>query len=175
MNQSGFLLLSPEFGQGSNIPYKYSENNKCSPALEWEGVPEGTKSFAISILDPDVPKEFELDRSFVHWLVYDIPPQISNLVEAASMSHYMPFGAKELNSDYVNLGIEGYQRGYAGPWPPDRAHRYVFTVYALMTSSLNIKPEADLADFAKAVLPVTIDQASFTAIYGPAKSALPAA
>lgn len=175
MNQSGFLLLAPEIPQGGVIPDRFAERHRRSPALEWEGVPEGTASFALSITDPDLPEEFDFPRSFAHWLVYNIPGSLRGLPEGASMTAAMPSGSQELNSDFVTFAIPGFGRGYGGPWPPDRAHRYVFTLYALKVRSLDIPSDADLSTFARAVLPVTIDQASFTATYGPAKAALPAA
>lgn len=174
MNQSGFLLLAPDIPQGGTVPARFAEANKRSPALEWEAAPEGTQSFALSITDPDIPAEFDFPRSFAHWLVYNIPADARALPEGASMTSAMPSGAQELNSDFVTFGIPGFGRGYGGPWPPDAAHRYVFTLYALKTRSLDLDPKADLAAFAQAVLPVTIDQTSFTATYGPAKSPLPA-
>lgn len=175
LNQSGFLLIAPDIPQGSVIPDRFAERNKRSPALEWEGVPEGAQSFALSITDPDLPAEFNFPRSFAHWLVYNIPADARGLAEGASMTAAMPSGSQELNSDFVTFKIPGFGRGYGGPWPPDRAHRYIFTLYALKTRSIDMEPNADLAAFAKAILPVTIDQTSFTAIYGPAKAALPAA
>jgi ribose transport system ATP-binding protein len=175
MNQSGFLLIAPDIAQGSTIPDRFTERNRRSPALEWESVPNGTQSFALAITDPDVPAEFNFPRSFAHWLVYNIPADARGLAEGASMTAAMPSGSQELNSDFVTFRIPGFGRGYGGPWPPDRAHRYVFTLYALKTRSLDLARDADLSAFASAVLPVTIDQTSFTAIYGPAKAALPAA
>jgi phosphatidylethanolamine-binding protein (PEBP) family uncharacterized protein len=79
----------------------------------------------------------------------------------------------ELDSDFVTFRIPGFGRGWGGPWPPDRRHRYVFTLYALKVRRLSVAPDADLAAFAAAVLPVAIDQASFTAVYGPARKPLP--
>ena len=105
MNQSGFLLLAPDIPQGSIIPDRFSETNKRSPALEWEGVPEGTQSFALSITDPDLPPEFEFPRSFAHWLVYNIPGDARSLKEGASMTSAMPSGSQELNPDFVTFGI----------------------------------------------------------------------
>ncbi|MBW3098950.1 YbhB/YbcL family Raf kinase inhibitor-like protein [Pseudohoeflea coraliihabitans] len=175
MNQSGFLLMAPDIPQGSIIPDRFTERNQTSPALEWEGVPDGTQSFALAITDPDLPEEFNFPRSFAHWLVYNIPADVRFLPEGASMTGRMPSGSQELNSDFVTFGIPGFGRGYGGPWPPDAAHRYVFTLYALKARSLELPPEADLTAFAKAVLPLTIDQSSFTATYGPAKAALPTA
>ena len=175
MNQSGFMLLSPEIKQGDVIPSRYTETHKMSPPLEWESVPEGTQSLALSITDPDVPQEFNFSRSFAHWLVYNIPADARGLVEGASMTARMPSGSQELNSDFVTFNIPGFGRGYGGPWPPNGPHRYVFTLFALKLKSIDLPQDADLVAFSEAILPVTIEQASFTAIYGPANAALPAA
>ena len=107
MNQSGFMLLSPEIKQGGVIPSCYAETHKMSPPLEWEGVPKGTKSLALSITDPDVPEEFNFSRSFAHWLVYNIPSGADGLVEGASMTAKMPSGSQELNSDFVTFKYPG--------------------------------------------------------------------
>ncbi len=175
MNQSGFMLLSPEIKQGDVIPSRYTEVHKMSPPLDWESVPEGTQSLALSITDPDVPQEFNFSRSFAHWLVYNIPADAKGLVEGASMTARMPSGSQELNSDFVTFNIPGFGRGYSGPWPPDGPHRYVFTLFALKLKSVDLPQDADFVAFSQTILPVTIEQASFTAIYGPANAALPAA
>jgi len=175
MNQSGFLMMAPDISQGQSIPERFAEQNMNSPALEWELVPDGTVSFALSITDPDLPEEFNFPRSFAHWLVYNIPADCRGLSEGASMTDKMPSGAMELNSDFVTFDIPGFGRGYGGPWPPDREHRYVFTLYALKRRSLDLVDDADLPAFAQAILPVTIDQTSFTATYGPARAPLPSA
>ena len=173
MNQSGFLLIAPDIAQGAVVPERFTEESPTSPALRWSGVPEGTQSFSLAVTDPDLPAAFNFPRSFAHWLVHDIPGHIRALPEGASRSLAMPGPAAELNSDYVTFAIPGFGRGWGGPWPPDRQHRYVFTLYALKTARVAIAPDADLAAFAAAVLPVTIDQASFTAVYGPARKPLP--
>ncbi|WP_426034613.1 YbhB/YbcL family Raf kinase inhibitor-like protein [Cypionkella sp. TWP1-2-1b2] len=173
MNQSGFLLTAPDIPQGSLVPDRFVEESPTSPALRWSGVPEGTQSFALAVTDPDLPAAFNFPRSFAHWLVHDIPGHIRELPEGASNSLAMPVHAAELNSDFVTFAIPGFGRGWGGPWPPDRQHRYVFTLYALKTARVDIAPGADLAAFAAAVLPVAIDQASFTAVYGPARKPLP--
>ena len=175
MNQSGFMLLSPEIKQGGTIPSRYAETHKLSPPLEWEKIPPGTQSLALTITDPDVPEEFNFPRSFAHWLVYNIPADASGLIEGASMTAKMPSGSQELNSDFVTFKIPGFGRGYGGPWPPNGPHRYVFTLFALKSKSIDLPQDADLVGFSQAILPVTIEQASFTAIYGPANAALPAA
>ena len=175
MNQSGFLLLAPDISQGGEIPLAYAENNCISPMLEWEGVPENTQSFALSVTDPDVPAALHFPRNFAHWLVYNIPSDERQLPRGASGNSTMPRGSKELNSDFLTLKLPGFERGYAGPWPPDCAHRYIFTLYALKVESLDLERDAKLQDFAAEVLPVTIEQASFTAFYGPSRKELPAA
>ena len=173
MNQSGFLLIAPDIPQGAVVPDRFTEGSPTSPALRWTGVPQGTQSFALAVTDPDLPAAFNFPRSFAHWLVHDIPGHIRALAEGASNSLAMPGGAVELNSDFVTFAIPGFGGGWGGPWPPDRQHRYVFTLYALKVARLDVAPDADLAAFAAAVLPVAIDQASFTARYGPARKPLP--
>ena len=168
-----FSFGALDFAPGSIIPKRFAEDSKISPRLVWSGVPEGTKSFAISITDPDLPPEFNFPRAFAHWLVIDIPPDTRELPEGASGSAAMPTGARELNSDFVTFKIPGFGRGYGGPWPPDRSHRYVFTLYALKIEHLDVADDANLGAFAAAVLPAAIASQSFVAHYGPAKKPLP--
>ncbi|HJP68184.1 MAG TPA: YbhB/YbcL family Raf kinase inhibitor-like protein [Sphingomicrobium sp.] len=168
-----FVLTSLEVAPGSVIPARFAEENKVSPPLFWDGVPDGTRSLALSVTDPDLPPEFNFPRAFAHWLVYDIPPDTRALPEGASGTSRMPVGAKELASDFVTFKIPGFGIGYGGPWPPDRAHRYVFTLYALMADRLELDERADLTAFMGAVAPRAIATASFTAFYGPARKQLP--
>jgi ribose transport system ATP-binding protein len=168
-----FNFTAPDIPPGSVIPQRFAEENKVSPRLAWSGAPAGTKSFAISVTDPDLPPEFNFPRAFAHWLVFDIPPDTCQLAEGASGSAAMPAGARELNSDFVTFNIPGFGRGYGGPWPPDRSHRYVFTLYALEAEHLGLADDATFEGFAAAVLPVTIASHSFVAHYGPAKKPLP--
>jgi Raf kinase inhibitor-like YbhB/YbcL family protein len=170
---SDFTLDSPDIEPRGHVPERFVEDNVRSPQLRWSGVPEGTRSFAIAVTDPDLPESFGFPRSFAHWLVHDIPAHVRDLPEGASGTAAMPPGARELNSDFVTFGIPGFGRGYGGPWPPDREHRYYFTVYALKRDRLDIDPEADLTGFYAAVMPVAIDSASFVAVYGPARKPLP--
>ena len=168
-----FVLKSSAFADGGKIPEKYTERNVVSPPLGWGGVPAGTKSLALTVTDPDVPAAFNFPRNFYHWIVYDLPASTTALAEGASPKGKLPPGAKELNSDYVTFQMSGYGKGYGGPWPPDREHRYVFTLYALKSESLGIPDNADHAEFSKALLPVTIQTATLTGVYGPAKEKLP--
>jgi Raf kinase inhibitor-like YbhB/YbcL family protein len=171
---SDFALTCPDIVPGQVIPDRFVEDNIHSPHLTWSGVPEGTRSFALAVTDPDLPEEFGFPRSFAHWLVHDIPANVRDLPEGASQTGAMPSGARELNPDFVTFQVPGFGRGYGGPWPPDRQHRYFFTLYALARERVNLKPDADLTDFYAAVMPVAIDSASFVAVYGPARKPLPA-
>ncbi len=170
-----FTLKSEAFDNGGNIPEKYAEKNITSPPLRWEDVPAGTKSFAIAVTDPDLPAFFQFPRVFAQWMIFNIPAEVQGLPEGASPGGKLPSGAKELNSDYVTFQMPGYGKGYAGPWPPDAAHRYVFTIYALKNETLTIPESGDYVEFVKAVLPVAIATATLIGLYGPAKNPLPGA
>ena len=173
VQQDVFQLLAPEITAGGLVPRRFAEENRLSPRLVWSGVPEGTRSFALSITDPDLPPEFNFPRAFAHWMVLNVPPDARELPEGASQSALMPSGSLELASDFVTFKIPGFGPGYGGPWPPDRAHRYIFTLYALTAARIELPVAADLPAFSAAVLPVTIATASFTALYGPATQPLP--
>jgi Raf kinase inhibitor-like YbhB/YbcL family protein len=170
-----FSLKSQAFEYGGQIPARYAEKNVLSPPLIWENTPEGTKSFALAMTDPDLPPEFQFPRVFAHWMIYNIPASATSLVEGISPGGNLPSECKELNSDFVTFKIPGYGKGYGGPWPPDSPHRYVFTLYALKTEKLDIHESAAIGDFAEAVLPVTILTATLVGYYGPAKEKLPGA
>jgi len=170
---TGFVLSAPDIAAGQPIPGRFAEENRVSPRLVWSGAPAETRSFALTITDPDLPEAFNFPRSFAHWMVYNIPAHVRELPEGASGTPLLPAGAVELNSDFVTFAIPGFGRGYGGPWPPDRQHRYVFTLYALKAAHLDIPADADLTRFAASVLPVAIDMASFVAVYGPARKPLP--
>ena len=170
-----FELWSPAFDEGARIPARYAEHNRVSPPILWEHPPKGTKSFALAITDPDIPAHFNFPRAFAHWLAHDIPAGTRKLVEGAGAKGLLPPGMKELNSDFVTFGIPGFGKGYGGPWPPDAAHRYVFTLYALKCETLQLAETANYVDFVTAVLPVTIKTASLTGLYGPASQPLPGA
>ena len=168
-----FTLKSEAFENGGIIPEKHAEKSNISPPLSWEDPPEGTKSFALIVTDPDVPAQFNFPRNFFHWMIFNIPASETGLPEGVSPGGTLPAGARELNSDFVTFQMPGYGNHYGGPWPPNAAHRYVFTLYALKTDSLDIPETADHEEFAKAVLPQTITTATLMGLYGPAKDPLP--
>lgn len=112
-------LESLAFKNGGNIPDKYShERGNVSPPLAWDGVPRSAKSLALIVDDPDAPR-----GTFVHWLVYDIPPELSRLLEGAG-SGGLTDGAREGRNSFGEVG-------YDGPQPPSGTHRYFFRLYAL--------------------------------------------
>lgn len=130
-----FRLTSPDLAEGGRIkPEQLSNAAGCSggnisPALEWTGAPTGTKSFAITLFDPDA----EVGKGWWHWIIYDIPPTVTALPKNAGNSEQRlaPEGSVQGESD-------GGTPGYGGPCPPrgDDEHRYVFKIYALDTDKL---------------------------------------
>ena len=134
-------LNSPAFKQDGQIPSKYTcEGEDVSPPLAWDGVPEGTKSLVLIIDDPDAPDPKAPQRVWVHWVVYNIPPDAKGLPENASKAG-LPQGTA--------VGLNDFKKtGYGGPCPPIGRHRYFHKLYALDTT-LDLrkatKPEIELA------------------------------
>ena len=168
-----FTLRSSAFADGDIIPDRYAEANRVSPPLAWENAPQGTRSFALAVTDPDLPAQFNFPRAFAHWMIVNIPADATGLPEGVSPGGRLLKGAVELPSDFVTFRIPGYGRGYGGPWPPDAAHRYIFSLYALKSERLDLADTADYVEFVRAVLPVAITTATLVGIYGPAKTPLP--
>lgn len=117
-------LTSDAFANGASIPAKYTcVGRDISPALAWGEPPEGTQSFALIMEDPDAPAGI-----WVHWLLYNIPPETRSLAEDLPVSgKNVPEGQ---GSPFVGKNSWG-EIGYGGPCPPGGTHRYVFTLYAL--------------------------------------------
>ncbi len=119
-----FTLRSPAFSDGAEIPMVYTcEGKDISPPLIWEDPPEGTRSFALIVDDPDAPDPKAPRLTWVHWVVYNIPAAVRALPEGAS-GKAMPEGAKEGLNDWKRVG-------YGGPCPPIGRHRYFHKLYAL--------------------------------------------
>lgn len=122
-------FFSPDFSKGQPIPEKCAYYNaNRSPALEWKDPPQGTKSLALMVEDPDAPS-----KTWIHWVIYDIPGTLSGL----------PAGIRK-NEKVAEIGTQGkndfYKIGYDGPCPPPgKPHRYFFNLYALDTL-LNLPP-----------------------------------
>lgn len=110
-------LSSPAFNYGTLIPSKYTcDGDDINPPLAIHGVPADAKSLALVMDDPDAPA-----RLWVHWVVWDFPPETSEIRE-----HTLPHGAAQ--------GINSWKKNaYGGPCPPSGTHRYFFRLYALDT------------------------------------------
>jgi Raf kinase inhibitor-like YbhB/YbcL family protein len=138
------------------------DGENVSPALLWRGGPHATKSYAVTIYDPDAPT----GSGWWHWIVYDIPPGVSGLATGAGNVERdaLPAGAKQGATDFGS-------RGYGGPCPPpgDKPHRFVFTVYALDTGHLDVPGNATAAMIGFNLHAHALGKATLTARYGRAK------
>ena len=119
-------LSSRSFQDGGEIPLKYTcDGDNISPSLSWTGVPENTKSLVLIVDDPDAPDPAAPRITWVHWLLYNIPPEIHALPEAVT-EKVLPTGAEQGQNDWKKIG-------YGGACPPIGRHRYVHKLYALDT------------------------------------------
>lgn len=119
-------LTSTTFTHEGAIPAPYTcEGRDISPQLAWSDVPAGTRSLVLIVDDPDAPDPAAPKMTWVHWLLYNIPPTTNELPEAIAPAD-LPPGTGE--------GINDWQRtGYGGPCPPIGVHRYFHKLYALDT------------------------------------------
>ena len=117
-------LVSTAFAHQGEIPARYTcDGDNLSPPLAWSGVPTGTKSLVLIVDDPDAPDPKAPKMTWVHWLLYNIPPNQNGLTEAMAAQN-LPPGTLE--------GTNNWQRtGYGGPCPPIGRHRYFHKLYAL--------------------------------------------
>lgn len=118
-----FTLTSAGFSHNSTIPSRYTcDGDDASPPLSWSGLPAGTRSLALIVDDPDAPDPAAPQRTWVHWLLYNLPPDTPGLGERAA--EQLPPGTQE--------GVNDWNRtGYGGPCPPVGRHRYFYKLYAL--------------------------------------------
>ena len=122
-----FKLQSSAFDDGQEMAQRHGKKaENLSPPLDWEGAPEGTRSFALAFVDIH-----PVARDYVHWLVADISPQLSSLPEGGASK---PSGWTEI-------------KPYVGPFPPSGTHDYEFTLYALRTERLGVPLGATLQQF----------------------------
>jgi len=124
-----FKLTSTAFPHGGEIAAKYTcEGQDISPPLAWTGVPPNAKSLVLIVDDPDAPDPAAPKMTWVHWVLYNVPPGAGSL----------PEGAKELPPATLQ-GLNDWKRtGYGGPCPPIGRHRYFFKVYALDAALPNL-------------------------------------
>jgi hypothetical protein len=119
-------ITSPAFSHQGEIPKPFTCDGKdTSPALEWSGLPDGTKSLALIVDDPDAPDPAAPKMTWVHWVLYNIPTTVTGLAEGVQPED-LPKGTLE--------GLNDWKRtGYGGPCPPIGRHRYFHKLYALDT------------------------------------------
>ena len=133
------LLSSPAFSEGSEIPARHTcDGPNLSPPLHWHGVPEGARTLALIVEDPDAPS-----GTFVHWVLFDLPATVTELAEGIPTTETLPSGARQGRNDFRRVG-------YAGPCPPrGSAHRYFFKIYAL-DGEVSLRPGATGPDLLRA-------------------------
>lgn len=161
----GFALSSPTVPANSKLTEAQVFNGfgcsgkNLSPALKWHGAPAGTKSFAVTVYDPDAPT----GSGWWHWVVFNIPAGTTELAEGAGSADGkgMPAGAVQGRTDF---GAPGF--GGACPPKGDKPHRYIFTVHALKVDKLDLPPDATAALVGFMLNANRVGRASFTARYG---------
>jgi Raf kinase inhibitor-like YbhB/YbcL family protein len=139
-----FVLRSPNFAEQATLPKEQVHHamdaggQNVSPELTWSGAPEGTKSFALTMYDPDAPT----GSGWWHWVVFDIPASATSLPKGAGVAGnaQLPKGAKKGRTDF---GRKEY--GGAAPPPGHGPHRYIFTLYALKVDKLDVPEDASAA------------------------------
>jgi Raf kinase inhibitor-like YbhB/YbcL family protein len=118
------VLTAAAFAAGGAIPALFTcEGRDISPALSWTGVPESAKSLVLIVDDPDAPDPKAPKMTYVHWVLYNIPPSAQGLPEAVAPAN-LPPGTKQGTNDWKRIG-------YGGPCPPIGRHRYFHKLYAL--------------------------------------------
>ncbi len=163
LNAQTFTVTSASVG-GQAIDEQVFNGFGCtgkniSPQLSWPNAPEGTKSFAITMYDPDAPT----GSGWWHWVVFDIPATVKGIPAGAGSSGMpgMPAGAIQSMTDFGGIG-------YGGPCPPvgHGPHRYIITVYALKTDKLGLDAKAAAPMVGFSLGQNTLAKASLMFYYG---------
>ena len=155
-----FTLTSPDLGGQLTKTQEFDgfgcNGQNISPKLMWKDAPKETKSFAITVYDPDAPT----GSGWWHWVVINIPANVTSLDTGAS-GKAMPKGAIEIVNDYGTAA-------FGGPCPPkgDKPHRYIFTVHALDVKKLDLKPNTNTPVAGFMINAHTIAKASLIGYYG---------
>lgn len=146
-------LKSSAFAAGGMIPKQYTcDGQDIAPPLSWSEAPAKTKSLALIADDPDAPM-----GTWVHWVMWNIPPNVRALGEHLPKTDTLPNGIKQGTTDFKRVG-------YGGPCPPSGTHRYFFKLYALDTS-LNLPPTTTKKDLEKAMQGHILQQAELIGKY----------
>ncbi|BDY12265.1 YbhB/YbcL family Raf kinase inhibitor-like protein [Hydrogenimonas cancrithermarum] len=159
----GFTLESPDVSGELSVEQLYDgfgcNGGNISPLLRWHGEPKGTKSFAVTLYDPDAP----MGSGWWHWIVFNIPSDVHRLPKGAGdpKRGSLPKGTVQSVNDFGTVG-------YGGACPPvgDRPHRYVFTVYALDVESIRLPFDTPPAMVESTLEKHALAKASFVAYYG---------
>jgi Raf kinase inhibitor-like YbhB/YbcL family protein len=161
----GFTLSSPDVGPKTPIANKFvfkgfgCEGENVSPALAWQGAPKDTKSFALTVYDPDAPT----GSGWWHWVMIDIPANAVELPQGAGdpAAAKAPQGARQMRTDFG-------APGWGGPCPPkgDKPHRYIFILHALKVDKLDVPEDATAALVGFMIHANELGRAGFTANYG---------
>lgn len=162
---SAFELKSPTIKPNSTLTIDQvfkgfgCEGKNISPALEWKNPPAGTKSYAVTVYDPDAPT----GSGWWHWVMFNIPATVTKLDADAGnpASGKAPTGATQSRTDF---GAPGF--GGACPPPGNKPHRYIFTVYALKVDKIDADANASGAMVGFMLNANKLGKASFTAKYG---------
>jgi Raf kinase inhibitor-like YbhB/YbcL family protein len=160
-----FSLTSPDVKDGGTLTNKQvfkgfgCSGENVSPALAWKGAPAGTKSFAVTVYDPDAPT----GSGWWHWVVYNLPATATGIAAGAgdATKKLLPAGAVQGRTDFGSPG-------FGGPCPPpgDKPHHYIFTVYALKTDKIDAPADATAAFIGFNLHAGKLATASFTARFG---------
>ncbi len=161
----GMTLSSPDIKNGGTIKNEQvfkgfgCTGENISPALHWSGAPKGTKSFAVTIYDPDAPT----GSGWWHWVVFNIPANVTSLAKGAGdpKGPAAPAGAVQSRTDFGTTG-------YGGPCPPkgDKPHHYHITVFAVDVDKLPADENASAAYVGFNLHFHTLAKASITGRYG---------
>lgn len=148
-----FQIKSTAFEHGGNIPKKYTcDGADVSPPLSWTSPPEATKSLALICDDPDAPM-----GTWVHWVLFGLPPDTRELPEGVSTQEVLPDGSKQGTTDFGRVG-------YGGPCPPSGTHRYYFKLYAL-NANPDLRPGLTKKELLKAIEKNILAQAELMGRY----------
>ena len=137
-------LTSPAFANGGEIPTRFTcDGDDVSPALAWRGAPDGTRSLALIVDDPDAPDPAAPKRIWVHWVLYNLASSATQIAEAATRAS-LGAGVRDALNDWN-------RPGYGGPCPPVGRHRYFHKLYALDTMLPDLGPRARKPDVERAM------------------------
>jgi Raf kinase inhibitor-like YbhB/YbcL family protein len=175
-----FTLTSPAFVESSVIPTRYTgDGDNVSPPLQWRGAPEGTQSFALVLVDPDVPwgqtvpvygemppPGTQPADFFIHWIVTGIPATTTSLGDGASPGN-MPAGTLEHTSSFALFGGPANQYGGPAPPPGTKAHAYRFVLYALdVPSPSGVTAQSTFSDVTAAMAGHVLAATTLTGYFG---------